>query len=96
MRKILYVFFIFAIPFLCNAGNFIKITGKVTDKQSKLPIPMADVYISGNGFGTITNDSGEFIFKIPLVYKNVTWKLEVIIIFPEMNKYLIYYLALNI
>jgi hypothetical protein len=76
MKKIVFLTLILALSFICNAEDFLKITGKVTDKQTKMPIPIAEIYISGCGFGTVTNEFGEFIFKVPLIYKNDTLKIS--------------------
>lgn len=41
----------------------ISIEGKVTDGSTKEPLEYVSIYLAGTSFGTVTNQSGEFIFK---------------------------------
>lgn len=43
----------------------ITISGKVTDAETKEPLPYASVWIKGETIGTITNAQGDFDFHIP-------------------------------
>ncbi|MFZ2906302.1 MAG: carboxypeptidase-like regulatory domain-containing protein [Cyclobacteriaceae bacterium] len=55
----------------CSAmAQNITISGKVTDRETKEPLPFAAVYILGKSIGTITNLNGEFDFHIPAEYRN--------------------------
>ena len=56
-----------ALPALAQG---ITVSGKVSDKQTKEPLPFASVYIKGKPIGTITNLHGEFDFHIPEEYRN--------------------------
>ena len=44
---------------------FTSIKGRVVDNKSRDPLPFASVSIIGKNIGTITNEDGEFILKIP-------------------------------
>jgi len=46
--------------------NFLTIKAVVRDAQSKDPAPYVSVSIAETGIGTITNQSGEFMLKVPL------------------------------
>lgn len=48
----------------------ITVSGKVTDRETKEPLPFAAVYIKGKTIGTVTNLHGEFDFHIPGEYRN--------------------------
>lgn len=52
--------------------NIGKVTGKIIDAQSREPISLVNVIISGTAIGTTTNDIGEFsIEKVPLGYVKI-------------------------
>lgn len=73
MRRLKVLIFLFLLfPYLCDAQIFMKITGKVTDAQNNSPLPFANVTISGTYIGTITNDNGFFLLKIPHLLKTDT------------------------
>ena len=44
--------------------KFIRLTGKVTDSQTQLPVPYANIQLKSKSTGTATNAEGEFIFKL--------------------------------
>jgi len=52
------------------AAQNITVSGKVTDRETKEPLPFASVYVKGKPIGTITNLVGEFDFHIPVEYRN--------------------------
>ncbi len=52
------------------AAQSITVSGKVTDRETKEPLPFASVYIKGKSIGTITNLYGEFDFHIPVEFRN--------------------------
>jgi hypothetical protein len=45
--------------------KFITLKGKITDKTNKDPLPFASIGIPGYSHGMVSNNDGEFIFKIP-------------------------------
>jgi len=53
-------------PVVNDSLNFIIAKAVVKDAQTKEPIPYASVSIEKTGVGTIANQSGEFMIKIPL------------------------------
>ncbi len=53
-----------------NATEFKEISGKVIDKESQKPIPQSNIYIKDAEIGTVANNSGEFILKVPGKYFN--------------------------
>ena len=52
-------------PILNAGSNFIIAKAVVKDAQTKEPIPYVSASIEKTGIGTITNQSGEFMLKIP-------------------------------
>jgi len=61
---------IFTITFLLFsflfAGETGKISGKVIDKETSLPLVGVNVYIPESSFGSVTDDNGEFyIINLP-------------------------------
>lgn len=75
MRNKIFLAFllvIMGIDFLF-AGNTGKIAGKVVDKETKEPIPFANVIVEGTQLGAATNLNGEFvILNVPPGVYNVT------------------------
>ena len=55
-----------SIPAVRDSLNYIIASAIVKDAQTKEPIPYVSVSIEETGIGTITNQSGEFMLKIPL------------------------------
>jgi len=53
-------------PVKNDSLNFIAAKAVVRDAQTKEPIPYVSVSIGETGAGTVTNQSGEFMFKLPL------------------------------
>ncbi len=52
--------------------NIGKVTGKIIDAQSREPISLVNVIISGTTIGATTNDIGDFIIeKVPLGYVQI-------------------------
>ncbi len=41
-------------------------SGKVIDSETKKPVVFANVYLIGSALGTVTNNEGEFILKVPI------------------------------
>jgi hypothetical protein len=50
----------------------ITISGRVTDAETKEPLPFASVWIKSKTIGTITNAQGDFDFHIPAEFRNET------------------------
>lgn len=48
--------------------EFFYISGKITDAETKEPLPFATVSVRNKGRGTVTNGGGEFGLKIPREY----------------------------
>ena len=48
--------------------KFIQLIGGVLNKRNKEPVPYANVYLKNKNIGTISNNEGNFIFKIPVEY----------------------------
>ncbi len=48
--------------------SFFEIRGRVLDKTDKQPLPYTSIYISGKAIGTVTNDNGQFLLKLPSKY----------------------------
>lgn len=51
---------------------FMRFRGEVVDAKNKKPIPFATVSVIGESFGTITNENGMFVLKIPKEYVDKT------------------------
>jgi hypothetical protein len=50
---------------LCNAQNFITVSGKIIDGQTQEPLPYSSVTAKNSTVGTIANADGRFIVHIP-------------------------------
>jgi hypothetical protein len=48
-----------------DTTKIVTVKGKVTDSSTKKPIPYANIYLLNSNIGTISNNDGEFILKIP-------------------------------
>ena len=55
-----------SMPAVKDSLDFIIAKAVVRDAETKEPVPYVSVSIAETGIGTITNQSGEFILKIPL------------------------------
>jgi iron complex outermembrane receptor protein len=66
-KRIIYIFTLqlFLLPLLSfsQSDNLIEIAGKVTDQQSRQPLPDVSVSIKGTVTGTITNATGNFVLR---------------------------------
>lgn len=62
IKKLLFTFLtLVVIVQLSYAGNTGKIAGRVIDKDTKEPIPFANVIVEGTQLGAATNLNGEFV-----------------------------------
>ena len=79
LRGTLALLFIVAGILTASAQeSFIKLTGKIIDSQTQLPIPFANIQLKSKNSGTANNMDGEFIFKIPESQKNNTISISCI------------------
>ena len=63
---------------LLHAQDIITLKGRVTDKETRAPLPYVSVDIPHSGSGVITNEFGEFTFHIPTVYASDTVRISLI------------------
>lgn len=49
-----------------NINNYYQITGRIVDAGTNNPVSFANVYINNKAIGTLSNNEGYFILKIPL------------------------------
>lgn len=70
MQKLLFLA-LFLLSTLTVAQD-ITISGRVTDAETKEPLPFASVWIKSKTIGTITNAQGDFDFHIPAEFRNET------------------------
>lgn len=76
---VLGVFLMFGLSGSLQAqGKFYEISGTISDKNSKKPIPACNVYVRSKDFGTVANSKGKFSIKVPndlldlnLVFSNI-------------------------
>jgi hypothetical protein len=55
-----------------SVAQDITISGKVTDAETKEPLPFASIWIKSKTIGTVTNAQGDFDFHIPAEFRNDT------------------------
>jgi hypothetical protein len=71
MKRIYFLLWIiFVAGTTCFPHNLI--TGKVVDKQTKNPLPGANIMVTGTYFGTVTDQFGTFTLKSDSVIKSIT------------------------
>ncbi len=68
MRLLFFV--LFWLVTASATAQSITISGRVSDRETKEPLPYASVYIKGKAIGTITNLQGEFDFHVPQEFRN--------------------------
>jgi hypothetical protein len=49
-----------------DSVNYIQLNGSVLNRKNNDPIPFVNIYIKNKNIGTISNNDGNFVFKIPL------------------------------
>jgi hypothetical protein len=76
-------------------------TGRVLQKDTKVPVAFANIHILGTSIGTVTNSDGDFIIKIPkdgndqqLVINHLGFKKSVVNVSDLNNKRNIIYLEM--
>jgi len=47
---------------------FFEIRGRVIDKSDRQPLPYSSIYLSRKAIGTVTNNNGQFLLKLPSKY----------------------------
>jgi TonB-dependent starch-binding outer membrane protein SusC len=55
-----------------SAQDNSRLTGHITDASDKIPVPAAQVTVTGTTIGTLSNDSGVFALKLPSDAKTLT------------------------
>lgn len=66
MKTIIFFLFFTFFAFINYAQDYFKVTGKVVDNRTKSALPFSSVYLSRSKYcGTVSNETGEFILKIP-------------------------------
>jgi hypothetical protein len=70
MQKLLFLALFLLSTF--TVAQDITISGRVTDAETKEPLPFASVWIKSKTIGTITNAQGDFDFHIPAEFRNET------------------------
>jgi hypothetical protein len=66
MKKLLpYIFFIFLQPL--SGQDFLKIQGRLVDSATNNPLSFGQISLRNTGFGTTTNEDGNFHLDIPSV-----------------------------
>jgi len=46
--------------------KFIQLSGRICSKKDKEPVPYVNVYLKNKNIGTLSNNDGNFVFKVPL------------------------------
>ena len=54
-----------------DTSKFVTVKGKIIDIATKKPIPYTNIYLVNSNVGTISNNDGEFILKVPQSKTNV-------------------------
>lgn len=66
MKKILSSLLLVVLSLTAfSQTDFYYITGKVTDRNTLLPLPAASVFAQNTTFGTVTDSAGNFTLKLP-------------------------------
>src|SRR5690349_84692 len=58
------------------AQEHLLFAGKVVDKETKLALPFANVFIKGQATGTITNEDGDYVLKIEKIADTDTFQVS--------------------
>lgn len=59
-----------------DTSKFVTLKGKIIDASSKKPIPYTNIYLANSNIGTISNNDGEFILKVPQNKTNVPIRIS--------------------
>lgn len=68
----IHVLTIFLLTINCSLAQetHLLVSGKVLDRKTQAPIIYANIGIVGKGIGTVSNESGEFEFFVPIACRN--------------------------
>lgn len=78
MKTILPIFLFILLATMLSAQDYQLISGQLLDKETRQPIPYANIGIPERGIGTTSNMDGQFTFKVPDYYRNSTLIVSVI------------------
>lgn len=75
LRSILIIFGLIALTtstaYTQNDSTlFYLVKGKIVDRSTSDPVASASIFIAGSGLGTVANTEGDFVLKIPALYRN--------------------------
>ena len=78
--KSLLLFFLLLAPGLgwAQAPAGFVLRGRVTDAETRQPIPNAQVGVGNNRIGTSTNDEGRFVLAVPAAYAATTLEVALL------------------
>ena len=65
MKNILLALFLTFVGVLSSAGQVLKVTGTVTDRETKETLPGVNVVIQGSTVGTMTDINGKYTIEVP-------------------------------
>lgn len=68
--KLFPLFLLLAAFYSVNAQTPLSLSGKVTDQTTGQALPYATIQLVGTSLGTTTNQTGNFVFKIPAAVAN--------------------------
>ncbi|MEW6507515.1 MAG: carboxypeptidase-like regulatory domain-containing protein [Bacteroidota bacterium] len=77
MKKVLLLILIAIIPYLIQAQQFYKITGKVTDSKTNAPLIGANVLLKPTLLGAASDLDGSYIISVPTSMAKGEFTLEV-------------------
>ncbi len=64
MKSLLSILLLSIFSLGGHAQNYISISGKILDKETKEPLPFASIYVKNSATGTTSNKDGAFIFHV--------------------------------
>jgi hypothetical protein len=59
-----------------DTSKFVSVKGKIIDSSTKKPIPYTNIYLVNSNIGTISNNDGEFILKVPVNKTNAPIRIS--------------------
>lgn len=77
MKTTYLILFLFFVP-IAASSQILEFHGCVKSKTDSASLSFANIYIYNTGIGTVTNEQGEFIFKIPIENKEDTIEISCI------------------
>ncbi|MEM1409096.1 MAG: carboxypeptidase-like regulatory domain-containing protein [Bacteroidota bacterium] len=76
--RVLFTVVVSALHFSLIAQSFISIEGTVNDSNDETPLAYSHIIIKDSGIGTVANEDGQFVFKVPLTRQNDSIKVSAI------------------